>query len=222
MRDNTAIKRAGRACALLLALTFPPACDDAGRAGDPQLSPGIVVITTGAGEDAGSTSASSTSTSGADDASSTTLPSLPAASTGEADSTGGEDTSTGDVGTSGSSSSTGEASTGENSTGDGSSSGGESTGDEPPPPSVCGDGVCDEAEAAVACWGPGWCAGDCAAEPKCLTTCPCTDGADNVCDLAPGTCPETKPGGLCDPDGDGAYLDGDFFKGSWLYTAKCG
>lgn len=55
-----------------------------------------------------------------------------------------------------------------------------------------------------------------------LTDCECTDGADNVCDLAPGTCSATLPGGLCDPDGDGAYFDGDWTLGASEYLAKCG
>ena len=55
-----------------------------------------------------------------------------------------------------------------------------------------------------------------------LTDCPCEDGADNVCDLAPGTCSATLPGGLCDPDGDGAYFDGDWTLGASEYLAKCG
>ena len=54
-----------------------------------------------------------------------------------------------------------------------------------------------------------------------LTDCPCEDGADNVCDLAPGTCSATLPGGYCDPDGDGAYFDGDFTLGWKEYQAKC-
>ena len=55
-----------------------------------------------------------------------------------------------------------------------------------------------------------------------LTDCPCEDGADNVCDLAPGTCSATLPGGLCDPDGDSAYFDGDWTLGASEYLAKCG
>ena len=55
-----------------------------------------------------------------------------------------------------------------------------------------------------------------------LTDCPCQDGADNVCDLPPGTCSATLPGGLCDPDGDGAYFDGDWTLGYALYAEKCG
>lgn len=52
--------------------------------------------------------------------------------------------------------------------------------------------------------------------------CPCEPGADNVCDLAPGACPVTMPGGYCDPDGDGAFFDGDWDQG-WLdYKATCG
>ncbi len=133
-------------------------------------------------------------------------------STGDSSSsgTGGEPgTSTGSTGEAGSSGgSTGEASTGGGSTGEA--------------PAVCGDGACTGPEAAIACWGPGWCAGDCAATPACLTDCPCPPGGDNVCDNPPGSCSATVPGGYCDPDGDGAYFDADFFRGSVEWTAKCG
>jgi hypothetical protein len=54
-----------------------------------------------------------------------------------------------------------------------------------------------------------------------LTDCPCVDGADNVCDLDPGVCSATLPGGLCDPDGNGDYLDGDWTLGWQEYHAKC-
>ena len=40
--------------------------------------------------------------------------------------------------------------------------------------------------------------------------------------LAPGVCSATKPGGYCDPNGDGAYFDGDFTKGNMEHSAKCG
>ena len=55
-----------------------------------------------------------------------------------------------------------------------------------------------------------------------LTDCPCEDGADNVCDLPPGTCSATLPGGYCDPNGDGFYGDGDYALGLQEYAAKCG
>lgn len=55
-----------------------------------------------------------------------------------------------------------------------------------------------------------------------LTDCPCEPGADNVCDLAPGTCSATSPGGICDPNGDGAFFDGDWTLGFQLYQEKCG
>lgn len=54
-----------------------------------------------------------------------------------------------------------------------------------------------------------------------LTDCPCDDDADNVCDLAPGSCSATLPGGLCDPNGDGAFFDGDWTQGWLEYQAKC-
>ena len=52
--------------------------------------------------------------------------------------------------------------------------------------------------------------------------CPCEPGADNVCDLPPGACPATMPGGYCDPDGDGAFFDGNWDLGWIEYQAKCG
>ena len=55
-----------------------------------------------------------------------------------------------------------------------------------------------------------------------LTDCECVDGADNVCDLAAGSCSATLPGGLCDPNGDGAFFDGDWTLGWMLYQQKCG
>lgn len=51
--------------------------------------------------------------------------------------------------------------------------------------------------------------------------CPCAPGIDNFCDLAPGTCPPTLPGGYCDPDGDGAYFDADFNAGFLGWKAEC-
>ena len=122
------------------------------------------------------------------------------------DTTGGS-SSTGSIGedieptTSGGSTTTSAGSTGSSSTGGEESTGasstsGSSTGDT----STGGD--------------------DTTGEP--LTDCPCQDGADNVCDLPPGTCSATLPGGLCDPDGDGAYFDGDWTTGAMEYTQKCG
>lgn len=139
----------------------------------------------------------------------------------------GDVSSSGEPGSTGSTGSTGDASTGstggpgstsDGSTG-GSSTGGGSTGEAP---AVCGDGACTGPEAAIPCWGPGWCAGDCAAAPACLTDCPCVPGGDNVCDNPPGACSATLPGGYCDPDGDGAYFDADFFRGAVEWAAKCG
>ena len=153
----------------------------------------------------------------------------------------GDDLSTGDPGTSGGgadlgavavdlggegSTSTGEGSTstgepGSTSTGEASTSGTSSTG-EPPAPDFCGDGACTGAETEPACWGAGFCPGDCLSQPKCLSDCPCAPGTTTFCNLAPGTCSATKPGGYCDPNGDGAYFDGDFTKGNMEHAAKCG
>lgn len=129
----------------------------------------------------------------------------------------------GDVSTSstgdGSSTSTGEPGT--TSTGEGSTGGTSSTG-EPPVPDFCGDGVCTGAETEPACWGAGFCPGDCLSQPKCLSDCPCSPGITTFCNLAPGVCSATKPSGYCDPNGDGAYFDGDWTKGTMEHTAKCG
>lgn len=119
-----------------------------------------------------------------------------------------------------------EASTGE-APGSSSSTGGESTGTsgstgEPDPPDVCGDGQCTGGETIPACWEPGWCPGDCLKQPKCISDCPCAPGITTFCNLAPGVCSATKPGGYCDPNGDGQFFDGDFTKGNLEHTAKCG
>lgn len=119
----------------------------------------------------------------------------------------------------GSSTSTGEPGT--TSTGEGSTVGTSSTG-EPPVPDFCGDGVCTGAETEPACWGTGFCPGDCLSQPKCLSDCPCSPGITTFCNLAPDVCSATKPGGYCDPNGDGAYFDGDWTKGTMEHTAKCG
>lgn len=226
--ERSRVARAGQACAVALSFN---ACDDARRA-EPPPDAGVVVITTGSAPDddaeSGSTSddaepssgssGEAPSTSGAGEAS--TGAAIPGV---EVESTGGDTTAAqpeaGSTGDAGSSSSTGDDTT----TGD--VENGTSTGDEPPEPSVCGDGVCDDTEAAAGCYTPGWCYADCKAEPECLTECPCEPEANegkNVCYLAPGTCDATKPGGLCDPDADGGFADGDWILGWQLWSAKCG
>lgn len=131
--------------------------------------------------------------------------------TGEDPSTGGAEASTGDPpGTTGNAGTTAEPDPG-------SSSG--SRGEAPP---VCGDGACDPAEAAVPCYGPGWCP-DCAKAPACLSPCPCTAEAAafmSFCALKPGLCPATAPGGYCDPNGDGNPNDGDWTLGYEQWSAK--
>lgn len=113
------------------------------------------------------------------------------------ESTGDDPSSTGDADPTTSGSSSGEAAT---STGDepGSSSSGTSTGDE-----TTGTSTGDSSSG----------------DP--LPGCPCVPGADNVCDLEPGACAPTQPGGYCDPNGDGAFFDGDWTQG-WLdYKEQC-
>lgn len=55
--------------------------------------------------------------------------------------------------------------------------------------------------------------------------CACLPGmiaAKNVCGIEPTPeCEHTMPGGLCDPDGDGAYLDGDWNAGYFAYLDVC-
>lgn len=55
--------------------------------------------------------------------------------------------------------------------------------------------------------------------------CPCTAevmAGQNVCaQPSTPTCPATLPGGLCDPDGDGSYADGDWNAGYWAYLDAC-
>jgi len=154
------------------------------------------------------------------------LPDLPSmsdetGSTGGQDSTGDASTGPGSTGTTGDLGSTGSTSTGpaeSGSTGDGSTS--TATGDPPAP--VCGDGTCDPSERAT-CYvvGPGWCKPDCYKAPECLTDCPCAGIVDGLCDLPSGTCDAVKPGGLCDPNGDGSYMDGNY-TAAWLaWQAKC-
>ena len=204
--------------AFVVALVFT-ACDVAGRPRGEVAGPGIEITSEPAADPDGvrldlpgvgtstggdlSTGEPGTSTGAAD------LGAV-AADLGDAgtdtSSTGGEFTSTGEPG----STSTGEASTGTSSTG------------EPPAPDFCGDGACTGAETEPACWGAGFCPGDCLKQEKCLSDCPCAPGITTFCNLAPGVCSATKPGGYCDPNGDGAYFDGDFTKGNMEHSAKCG
>ena len=202
--------------------------DDGRPDGEPR-GPGIGVDSGPAGDDEGVRLDLPAVGSSTGDESGSTGSSSSSGSTGEG-STGGADVDEGS--TSGEemagSSSTGAAS----STGEGSTSGdtstGSSTGDEPvpepepPAPDFCGDGACTGAETEPACWGAGFCPGDCLSQPKCLSDCPCSPGITTFCNLAPGVCSATKPGGYCDPNGDGAYFDGDFTKGNMEHSAKCG
>ena len=163
------------------------------------------------------------------------LPDLPGETTGSStgepapESTGpdttGEASSTGQSDPGSTGGSTGDGST--SSTG-GTSSGSSSTGEPPPAPDVCDDGTCGPDEAALPCYGGnGWCFADCAKAPHCITDCPCAgpwlpgQSQDQVCHLAPGSCSATKPGGYCDPNGDGAYLDANFTRGFLEWGAKC-
>ena len=56
--------------------------------------------------------------------------------------------------------------------------------------------------------------------------CPCLPGiqaGQNVCAVEPTPdCPATMPGGICDPNGDGAYNDADWIAGYKGYLAACG
>lgn len=112
---------------------------------------------------------------------------------------------------------TGATSTGGETTGDpapGTSTGGESTstGEGSTGPATTSGGTSTGGDTSTG--------GESTGEPP--PECPCEDGADNVCDLAPGTCPPTMPGGYCDPDGDGAFFDGDWTLGWQEYKAACG
>lgn len=46
---------------------------------------------------------------------------------------------------------------------------------------------------------------------------------DNMCFFKPNTanCPQTSPGGYCDPDGNGSYEDADWVRGYYEYRALC-
>lgn len=139
------------------------------------------------------------------------------------DTDGPSSTGTSSTGSTGGEGSSGDTSTGGGSTGDSSSSTGPEPEPEPEPPAVCGDGVCSGAELQAECWVQGsFCFGDCSKRPDCETDCPCTPGAINVCNLHVGACSATKPGGLCDPNGDGAFFDGEWTLGQMQYQAKCG
>lgn len=53
--------------------------------------------------------------------------------------------------------------------------------------------------------------------------CPCSSGIDNFCLHGPSTpgCPQTYPGGYCDPNGDGSFSDADWNQGWYDYQAAC-
>lgn len=141
------------------------------------------------------------------------------------------DETTGDV--TGEGSTSGASSTGDvegTSTGDvSSSSGGESsTGEPPEPPAVCGDGLCEPSERAP-CWATpkeAWCFIDCYQAPECESDCPCTAAVNAIKNFCygdpPVDCAATKPGGYCDPNGDGKTDDADDVQGFYAWHAKCG
>jgi hypothetical protein len=56
-------------------------------------------------------------------------------------------------------------------------------------------------------------------------TCPCINapGVDNFCHYGPSYagCPMTAPGGYCDPNGDGSFVDGDWVQGWYDWHAQC-
>jgi len=54
--------------------------------------------------------------------------------------------------------------------------------------------------------------------------CPCRPGFDNFCSYGPSypDCDMTRPGGYCDPNGDGSFQDGDWGRGYNEYHAACG
>ena len=64
-----------------------------------------------------------------------------------------------------------------------------------------------------------------AAEGDCGSGWPgCSPNVDNCCDMGierPGVLP-TWPGGICDPNGDGDFSDGDWDLGHQCYREKCG
>jgi len=215
--------------AAIMAAVLATACSgEPGRPGGVLLGGGITTAVSGASTGEGSESSTgepgSEETTG-DSSSGSTSASIE----GSTGSTGAADTSTGDASTAGTS--TGSSGLGEETTGEASSgsTGSSSTGapepepvDPEPPAPVCGDGTCDPSERAT-CYvvGPGWCKPDCYKAPECLTDCPCAGIVDGLCDLSPGTCDAVKPGGLCDPNGDGSYMDGNY-TAAWLaWQAKC-
>jgi hypothetical protein len=54
-------------------------------------------------------------------------------------------------------------------------------------------------------------------------TCPCQPGKDNYClyGVNQPDCPMTAPGGYCDPNGDGNFMDGDWTRGYNEENAAC-
>lgn len=135
-------------------------------------------------------------------------------------------TSTGDEQATSTSGSSTSGEPGSTSTGEDSSSSGTSTGEPPPPPAVCGDKVCGAAERDPCYTGEGWCFGDCWKDEACKSACPCTPEAaavKNFCAADPlPDCPATKPGGYCDPDGDGVTQDADLTRGFYEWFSTCG
>lgn len=61
-----------------------------------------------------------------------------------------------------------------------------------------------------------------AAQPEAFS-CAAGGERDNLCHWPPNTpgLPETAPGGLCDPNGDGSYDDADWGRGYNLYRDRC-
>jgi hypothetical protein len=55
--------------------------------------------------------------------------------------------------------------------------------------------------------------------------CPCISapGVDNFCHYGPSYpgCPMTAPGGYCDPNGDGSFVEGDWNQGWFDWHAQC-
>lgn len=155
-------------------------------------------------------------------AGSTSAPTTGALDGPESTSSGDESTSTGPGGSTGDSSgSTGAASTSTSGSSTSISTGADSSTAEAP--AVCGDGTCSASELEVECYAPGWCYGDCAEDPACLSDCPCSPEAEAAQGFCAGgiVCSATAPGGYCDPDGNGAFMDADFTRGHLEWKAKC-
>ncbi len=94
------------------------------------------------------------------------------------------------------------------------------------PPVVCPTGVCEDLPGTGgggAGGAPGTGGGGGAGGSPPLGLCPCAGVENNFCQHAPNTadCPMTMPGGYCDPNGDGSYVDGDWPKGYYDYAAAC-